>query len=214
MTQEVKGSTHVAGFSVTMLPGSWVKGKDNYGYYVSVQLIFTIRAYYKRCYQFPCWYLLSLADFELIGRDKIVEFTIDTERCGLETGDKNTEFMGNLLWWATALIASKVNPVVGVTAGLVPILAKYFSPSTSEIIGSHVWANGTFIDPDSDNWGTISFVVEVRFYGSQGEGLKDYTFSVKMVSWIAQEIPGEYLNAMYKALPYTMELTFTVNWGP
>lgn len=89
-----------------------------------------------------------------------MEFTIDKERCGLGTGDKNTEFIGNLLWWAIALIASKVNPVVGVAAGLVPIFAKYFSPSTSEIIGSHVWANETFIDPYSDNRGTISFVVK------------------------------------------------------
>ena len=223
LTQEW-GNTHAAAFSVSIRPGSWDERYDleTGRHYKSVHLIFTIRAHYEDYYPWPYyyWYFLTYADFELIGSNDVC-LIIRPSECGLETGDKNVALMNDLLWWAVGLTANffegTTGIVYGAAIGLIPILIEYFAPEerSSSLKGSHVWANGTDIDPDSDDWGTISFSVEVRFYGSEGQGWKDYTFTVKMASWIGYMYTETgFIVWRFMDLPYTTQLTFSVNWGP
>jgi hypothetical protein len=147
-----------------------------------------------------------------------IYFTIDRHRSGLDYHATDTSLMDDFQWWAVGTLAGAlpgVGLILGPAIGLIPILAEYYSPSTQNLQGSHVWANGTYIDPWDPSFapwyhkdrGTISFPVAIRFY-DKGGGYHPYTFSVKMASWIKGD--DSHFWSERKALSYAIDVTLDI----
>lgn len=204
---------------VTMRPGSWKFDYDEYGHYTRVWLMFTIGAYYTwyQPYGSDITYFLSHTDFDLSSANTDIRFTINTESTGLDFGTGN-ELMDDLNWWAAGVLVG-LTPGVGVflggAVGLIPIIKEYWNPTEGDQtdLNHHVWVNGTWADPDWNNRGTMSFLVEARFYGLEGQGARLYEFDTKMTSWVGWEEAGFFNhNWRYRAIPHFTQVTYNVTW--
>jgi hypothetical protein len=220
---QVVDNTQAAAFTVSMRPGGWGEGRDpeNNLHFRFVDLIVQIGAHYDT-YVNTVGYVyesyLSQADFDLSGGGNNVYYNLDTSRCGLDTGGTSSKFMTDFLWWTAGTVAGAipvVGAVIGPAIGLVPLIQEYFDTTVSWK-GSgynYIYVNGTNVDPNSDSRGTISFFVQVRFYGTEGQGLTPYTFTFNAASWVGFFDPKYGSNyPRYACLTYTRDTTFWVKW--
>ena len=225
LTQEV-GNTHAATFSVSMLPGGWGEGADyfdgEYQHYRYVELMLTLPTHFKDYIYtppegWPVYWELSVADFELYSSDSDIWAKIQLGKSGWETGNQSKEFMDDIGWWTVGLATDTLSsclgiPYLGSLVGLIPILCR--DPETPETprlwgqLDQGVWVNGTVVDPNDDEWGTVTIYVKVMFI--KKETPRDYTFNVKMVSWLKNFIFEELPCIRHTGIVFTHQLTFTV----
>ncbi len=226
---QTQGNIHAATFSVTMLPGGWGEGHTTFPdtgldqdyRYVDLMLIISTH------YESYLWtvpgatysHSLSEADFKFDSADTEVWAEIDLEHSGWETGDyESVEFLNDLGWWFVGLSADILGsfidvPYLGSVVGLIPVLIRGPNPPNLQPdLSHHVWANGTLIDPNDDNWGTMSFYFRVIF---RIDGLpRDYVFDLGMASWIdCWVFPDEglpYHFTRFAAISFNTQLQFTV----
>jgi len=124
--------------------------------------------------------------------------------------------MDDIGWWTVGLATDTLSsclgiPYLGSLVGLIPILCR--DPETPEKhlrdhLDQGVWANGTVVDPNDDEWGTVTIYVKVMFI--KKETPRDYTFNVKMVSWLKNFIFEELPCIRHTGIVFTHQLTFTV----
>ena len=233
---QTEGNVHAATFSVTMLPGGWGESNTPITFpdsvtstYRYVNLMLTISTHYEDYsrYDPPIFpdqpginrlYSLSEADFILDGTDTEVWGEIDLCKSGWETGDDITEFMDALGWWGVGLTADMLGeaiqcPYLGSALGLIPILIRGPDPPEERIsLNRPVWANRTSIDPNDDDWGTMTFYFRVIF---RRDGLpRDYEFTLGMSSWIDYWMIPDWgipdYTARYKSIQFTEAFQFEV----
>jgi len=187
------GNEHVGAFSVSMVPGGW--GKDSgwfdgvYRHFRYMDLRLTVSTHYEdyTFIQDGVWFTksLSVADFMLFGDYSEVWGSVKLGDSGWEIGSQDRSYNDDLGWWALGATASVLKiPYLDITIGLIPLLSR--DPDTpdvdsfnSSILG--VYANGTAIDENDDEWGTITMYFRVIFLWSGSPG--DYDFNLDMVSW-------------------------------
>lgn len=216
---ESYGNVHAAAFTVSMRPGDWGKYWDEKGHYGYVRLEFSVGAQYDNYRPFPYrfWYFLTQVDFDISGNSN-TRFEVYVAKSGIDTGDKNVEFMNDLYWWNIGTLAGAIpsaGTVLGPGIGLIPIIINYFEPPNHNYtIGNHVWAKEVSFDPNSDDRGTAAMFVEIRFYGIEGQGDTDYTFNVNMASWIGwMDTWSGYMWPRDEDISFNTQLTFTVRWN-
>jgi hypothetical protein len=201
---EVLYNTHAAAFAVAIAAGDWGSDHDPRGPY----------SYY---------YYLSQADFEISGGPGTYYLYIDSSRSGIDTGDRDVTLMHEIGWWNLGTLAGSVPAyglILGPAIGTIPIVINYFQPPSYDPEDeNHVWAKEISVDPNNDDRGTASIAMEIRFYGTEGQGSDtDYTFNVNMASWKG-DIATEWGTGRQTVAPrvddisYSTTVTFTVRWG-
>lgn len=202
LTQTV-GHVHGAVFSITMLPGGWGESLE---YFPSlgwrqcrfVELVLTTSNHYESSilwqpgWDLPIAYSLSVADFKFSGTDDEVWASIDLAKSGWETGALDRSLNDRVGWWTIGLAAGTLSlltgvPYLGSVVGMVPLLESDPSiPETQPLADATtgVWANGTCIDPNEDEWGTTAIYFKVMFIGSP----REYTFTLAMKSWLQSKV--------------------------
>jgi hypothetical protein len=219
---------HAATFSVTTLAGGWGTG-DGYfrgvhREYRYVDLVLTIPSHFvafmtqNNGIQYV--YELSVADFKLSGTDTEIWASIDLAKSGWETGTQDRGFMDDLaLWWTVDVGTDTLSmfidiPYLGSLISLIPILTGNPQPHDLNSFNSSdmgVYARGTPIDPNNDNWGTVCMYFRVFLLKSTLP--REYAFTINMISSIQETIiagGSSYNNPRWESLTNATQLSFEV----
>jgi hypothetical protein len=188
-------NTFATAFSVTMLAGGWGLGAVKLGAqtvqcgYVDLEL--TIPNHYQSNVIFigdptnpyvapyPATISLGVADFQLPSSDPSIYAQVDLTRSGWETGGTSTSFEDKAGWWLVGVAVDTLGlwiltPYLGSAIGVLPLLqtnpAAASATNGIAALNQHVFANGTPIDPNSDNWGTVTMYFQAYFPVPTGGG--------------------------------------------
>jgi len=209
---QTQGNVHSVVFSATMLPGGWGTGSGNFPDIGScdfkyVDILLTISTHYED-HIYTTYYFdeggmhivthtvtLDETDFEFSSLDIDSETwaQIELAESGWETGGTDTTLFDQIGSWSAGLTAATLGRLVGIpylgsVVGLIPILIS--SPSSPDVqpqIARHVWANRTAVDPNDDEWGTISFYFRIILRKQIGTPMpRTYDLNLKMASWLGE----------------------------
>jgi hypothetical protein len=210
--------TLATAFSATMLAGGWGYETDLLPvlgwtpcYYVD--LLVTVPSNYQKITVGEGSITLSLGvdDFELTSSDPNIFGIVDLTRSGWETGGTDSSFETKVGWWAVGLGVDTLGLItttgyLGSALGLIPLLQSLSSTNGGFTQGTvalnqGVSATGIPIDPDGDNWGTVSICFRLLFpYAGT------YTVNLNSETWLAWNA-----NPRYVGLPFNTQLQFCVS---
>lgn len=232
-------NTFGATFSVTMLAGGWGIGGvwlPGQGIvtcaYVDLEL--TIPNHYQNYTEYfydwtgnpiPPYAItmaLSVADFQLTSSDTNIYAIVDLTKSGWETGGKSSGFEDEFGWWLVGLGTDTLGlfidtPYLGSMIGTIPLMqtaptASSNSGTDATALSQGVFAKGIPIDPNSDNWGTISMYFQVYFpLPTGGAPPATHTLNVNMETWLQRTPLFGSTDSRWVGLPFNTQLQFTVS---
>jgi len=226
-----EGNTFATVGSATMLAGGWGTGSITLPNQTQLQVRYmdlelTLANHFEN-YSWvpeggPCsiTYSLSVADFQLTSSNPNIWAAIDLDRSGWETGGTSSSFEDSAGWWLVGLGVDTLSlepglniPYLGSGIGLIPLLQSApvtpnYKQGTSSLVSGD-WANGTSVDPNGDNWGTVCMYFHVCFPYT-GSSPITYTFNINMESWLQEYDVIFGTTSRWCGLPFSTALQFSV----
>jgi hypothetical protein len=166
---------------------------------------------------------LGVADFQLTSSDPSIYGQIDLTKSGWETAGTSSSFEDNFGWWLTGLATGTLGDFLGIpylddVVGLIPVMetrpvTPQLPPQLFGQLNQNLYANGTSIDPNGHNWGTVSMYFQVYFpLPAVNAPPIVYTFNLAMETWLQESwgglIPGTI--SRFSGMPFNTQLQFSV----